>query len=210
MKDFFKKQEVDETGKLAVRVQRMLITLFIISIIELGLNIALLKLDSNGKAYPAFSGLIFGWALLFIGFMGAYRRSPGLLLVYCICVIVLLILGLIGCILLIMLVIAISEACEGSGCEGIGAEPLVSSPGRIAVVVLLTIFDIISLIVQIAAVVLALRLRRALRVSLPTYTVVHHVYEPPPFPQVVVVDPNQAYPAQPPVYAQYPQGTYPQ
>jgi hypothetical protein len=61
---FFQKQMVDQIGVTSVSLQKILVVLMILSLLSL------------------FNGGLFSFLICLIGFMGAYKRSPGLLRAY--------------------------------------------------------------------------------------------------------------------------------
>jgi len=154
---FFKNQEIDEVGKDCTKLERLIVLLFLVSVLAFIFNIA------EEASYGAFGFIwlpIFFWVLLFGGFYGAYRRNHTLLLIYLIITIISVILSIIYIIEAFVGIAAVATICAGLG-------NLCTVGYNIGAIIALWIITVILLCIytalQIYACILANRLRTRLR-----------------------------------------------
>jgi len=76
---FFDKQRIDHAGILAVRLQKYIIFMWVLSSLGMGANIYLMARYEGFDPAP-FISVAIQWLVLYMGFMGAYKRNTCLLL----------------------------------------------------------------------------------------------------------------------------------
>jgi len=171
---FFEKQKIDEIGVDAVHLEKVIVRIWAVSLLSLICNIIFgIFADTWSFNFASFFIL---WLILFIGFLGAVKRSSGTLLAY----IILMVLIAIGYIILIVFTIVYivyfvtecwpsDESGDSLNCENYDKESvmLVSSALSIG-----TLFMVVFWLMQIWSIRFALRVRHKLNSSYTQYVVI--------------------------------------
>eukprot|EP01114_Cavostelium_apophysatum_P021536 TRINITY_DN754_c0_g1_i1.p2 TRINITY_DN754_c0_g1~~TRINITY_DN754_c0_g1_i1.p2 ORF type:complete len:186 (+),score=29.76 TRINITY_DN754_c0_g1_i1:181-738(+) len=151
MVHFFHKQEHDEAGHLAVRLQKAILGMFFIAFIWTVLGFVFISMYGG---YGVFWGGLFGWFVMFCGFYGSYKRNPGLLMTFIICQIIEI------CFFAFYFIFTAIAAGELASLCGLGGCAYANFRGIIAVMAIQLICVIFWFAMQIYTTVLASRLRR--------------------------------------------------
>merc|ERR1712093_680837 len=159
---FFTKQRYDYAGMLAVRLQKFIIFLFVLSLVWFGVHVhAMVK---HGQFVPApFIAANIGWLIMYAGFIGAYRRNTALLMFY-------FIVSLLGALALIagfvVASVGISLAVLHDCQETAGCDARAEAPKDVTVVTAIVFaFTIVPLLLKVVGAVLALVTRREILIA---------------------------------------------
>jgi len=121
---FFSDQRYDDAGVLAVKLQKFIIFLFILSMIWFGLNVQYMVETGQFFAGPYLLANLC-WLVLYAGFLGAYRRNTVLLFlffVFCLFGIFVVVAGFVATSITVTL--EVLEKCKQTpGCDS-GAESI--------------------------------------------------------------------------------------
>jgi hypothetical protein len=159
---FFTKQRYDYAGMLAVRLQKFIIFLFVLSLVWFGVHVhAMVK---HGQFVPApFIAANISWLIMYAGFIGAYRRNTALLMFY-------FIISLLGALALIagfvVASVGISLAVLHDCQETAGCDARAEAPKDVTVVTAIVFaFTIVPLLLKVVGAVLALVTRREILIA---------------------------------------------
>jgi len=204
---FFVKQGSDEISLTAVKLQKLITVLLILSVVFFVFNLiyAIVGDYAGFIWYP-----ILYWILLACGFYGAYRRHSGFLMVYIVITIILMVIGIIYLIIYIIAVAAFA-ACTKTTCGDLYDDLSTIE----AFLILSLIVALIELILEGWSCSLAMKLKRLINsqpvVVTTTTTTVATPYGQPTPGQPVYIQPGQpVYGQPPPGYAPQPVGYAPQ
>jgi len=153
--DFFERQVLDDAGYWAVRLQQLIISMFMVSFFSLLMSTiygALL-----GEYYWSFYFDWWGLLVLIIGFYAAYHRSQGLLMVFLIFMGVMVVGQAFG----LMWGIIYGAATHHRYCYADGT-CYTYQPGDLAVYWLYLVFAFVWWSIEIYSIVVAVRLRKNL------------------------------------------------
>jgi len=198
---YFRDQEKDDIGRGIAKFQKVLIGLFIISVLAFIFNIA------EASYYGGYGFIwvpLLYWALLFCGFYGAHKRQAGLLLVWFIITIILICLIGIWLIVAFIALAAIADLCAGIA-KGFCTYDIGAIIGLYVIAIVLNAMEFG---VSIFALVLCHRIRPMITPQTTQVVVVQQQVQP----GVVYAQPGVVY-AQPQpgvVYAQQPGVVYAQ
>jgi len=156
--NFFANQKQDDAGHMAVRLEIVLIILFIISLIILVVNIFLISTDTVALFWPSLAFSIVGWLMLLLGFLGAYLRSRPLILLFTILMIAIVLLSAISGVVVTLYIVDSAGCLSKSGCQESKLRITVFFAGIAEVVI-----GLIGLVLQIFTVVLSIKLLKLLR-----------------------------------------------
>jgi hypothetical protein len=159
---FFTKQRYDYAGMLAVRLQKFIILLFILSLFWFGMHVHSMVKHGQFFAGP-FIGANLSWLVMYAGFIGAYRRNTALLMFY-------FIVSLLGALALIagfvVASVGISLAVLHDCQERAGCDARAEAPKDVTVVTAIVFaFTIVPLLLKVVGAVLALVTRREILIA---------------------------------------------
>jgi len=159
---FFSKQRHDYAGQLAVKLEKFIIFLFVLSVIRFGIHVHQMIV---GRQFWAGQVLMINltWLVLYAGFMGAYRRKTCLLMFFFVMCIVGA-LALIGGFMITSIGVSMSlinDCQQTPGCDA-NAEAVKDATVVTAAVFA---FTIVPLILNVVGAVLALVTRREILIA---------------------------------------------
>lgn len=159
---FFTKQRYDYAGALAVRLQKFIIFLFIMSLLWFGMNLHTMVKNGQFWASPFIAANI-SWLVLYSGFIGAYRRNTALLMFF-------FIVCLLGALALIagfvVASVGISLAVLHDCQETAGCNASAEAPKDVTIITaIMFAFTVVPLLLNVVGAVLALVTRREILIA---------------------------------------------
>jgi len=166
---FFDKQRVDTAGVLAVRLEKLLITFFVLSFLDVGFNVLLMMKVHEFNLLPfIFIGI--AWFVWYLGWKGATQRKPCCLMAYFVLTLIGAIFQIIGFFLTsvggsLVTIMLLNSCAQDTGCTHyVNAKQLLSEYPWIITGIF--VFSIVVYIIPLFLNVIGLFLSMAVRKEL--------------------------------------------